>query len=432
MTGIWEFPDLEELEDFIFSGIERAKEDLIARFREEGNEERADAVERLDLERVVIVDEWGEGTAAIGEDILDAFLFFDMENEPEPHLASNFDPAARSITQRFVDLINEGEVQPPPDAMEWFAGFDPQPVAISRYEDQVGLSLGRREGNTVFDLTVGQAIVFREPEEPERPGLPTKPVSVENLPRLTVEQLRERVREPEPEPEVEEEIIEEEPEPEVLTAEQRVERSLQEFEVDDILDIPAGKPTRRVESRELYDFELFMGLPTMVLTELGFDPVDQITNAIGESIELGRFGNADPPATFPRTSTYVKHRLLNIGPAYVLELYRDLIVYSGFISSFHDGRFIPGRYSSFREYMYRLLEIGRRGGPTLVRKLSQQQAARRGLEVIPNHPTIPGAKAPWLQNRQYYEIIEENQDHIAWQDPVGFLQEELPEEEPEQ
>lgn len=433
MTGIWEFPELEELRDFIETGISQAQQTVVENFREEGDERRADIVSRLSLERIIVVDEWGMGTAEIGEDPLDVFLFFDLEEEEDPSLVPEFDPASRTVVQQFITMINLEVIFPPERALEWFAFIDPQPVSITSLADQVSLSLGRREGNTVFDLTRMEAIRFVEPREPERPGEVPEPVPFEQLPRIPLDQLRE---EEAPPPEEEEEVPpepepEEPEEPEPIPAEEQIRRAITEFEIDGgELEIPAGKPTKRVELQDLFDFEVRMGLPANVLGRLeDFQVADALRNGIGWSMTIGRFGLLDPPATFPRTSSYVRNRLLFEGPVWALELYRDLVFYSGFISAFYDMNLRPGSYLSLREFMYRLKQINERGGPELIVPLSQQAAAARGLETLPDHPTIEGEKAPWLERRQYYEIVEENADHDAWEDPTEFLYEVLPAQE---
>lgn len=160
----------------------------------------------------------------------------------------------------------------------------------------------------------------------------------------------------------------------------------------------------------------------------GEEPTRQVTNGVGFQVQIGMLGINQPPATFPRTSSYIKNRLLYEGPAYILELYRDLVVYSGFISGYYNMTFRPGSYTSFRQFIYRLKEIGKRGGPELIEDVSQQRAASMGLETVPDHPTIEGEKAPWLENRRYIDIVEDNKDHSAWNNPVEYLQDGLSEE----
>lgn len=410
MTGIWDFPALEELREFIDEGIETTRQGVL----EEVEGEREEILERISLERQVVVGEWSRGTAEIGDDPLRMFLFFSMEDEPQPQFNPQFDNAVRITVQGFITRINQGELVPPEPSMEWFPLFDPQPISIDNFEDQISLSLGRREGNRVFDLTRMEAIEFREG------------VDFRDLPRIPGEQLVEEEEEPEEEPEEEVEPEPEPepvppPEPEVIPTEEKVRSALEQFSIDGEAEIPAGKPTKRVEIRDFYDFELLMGLPTNAIREIDMSPADQLTNGIGFAAELGRLGTTAPPANFPRTSSYIKNRLTFQGTAYVLEMYNDLVIYTGLIRSFYDIDVKPGSYRSFREFIYRLKEVGERGGPELVRSLSQQQAAARGLKTIPDHPTIEGENAPWLENRNYYEIVEENSDHEAWDNVTEFL-----------
>ena len=429
MVGIWEFPAIEEFRSFLIDGFERSRQQVVANFEAQGDEERAEIVRHIRLEDLVVVDEWGDGIAEIGGNTLRILGFFSLEGEENESTFPQFDPAVRTIRAQFNELVNFEVIEPPEPSFEWFPNIDIEPVGHDRFEDSVSLALGRGEGNRVFDLMRLEAIQFTEPPGPIRPGARPPPRPFSELPRVPLQALRERARreeeeevepEPEPEPEVE-------PEPEPITAEERIRRAIRQFQVDEQhTDIPAGKPTRRVDVRDLYDFELRMGLPSNILGELDdFAPGDQLTDGIGFAIQLGRVGRTEPSANFPRTSSYVKNYLTFEGPQYILALYRDLVFYSGFISGFYGMRLRAGKYPSFRGFMYRLHQIGERGGPTLVERLSQQQAAARGLETLPDHPTIDGAKAPWLEKRQYYQIVEDNTDHDAWNNPVEFLHQEL-------
>lgn len=412
MTGIWEYPQLEELEQFIIDGVSEARSNVIERLEEP----RKTIARRLSLERLLVIDSWGRGNAEKGDDILSIVLFFDMEGEPAPHNHPEFDPGTRTIVIEFLDMIDSGEITPPESAFEWFANIDPTPVAITRYEDQVSRSLGSGEGNTVFDLTTKQAISFSE-------GVP----NISNLPRIPLERLRGEEEEIVEEPEVEEVV---EDEIDIGPKYPDINENLREFAIsEDKLNIPAGKGKKTVEPREPYKFELMMALTLDEIRERGLEggeePTRQITNGIGFEVQIGRLGNGAPPSTYPRTSSYIKNRLMYEGPAYILELHNDLVFYSGFISGFYGMNLRAGHYSSFRQFIYRLKEIGERGGPKLIEPLSQQQAAARGFDVIANHPTIEGEKAPWLENRQYYQIVEDNYDHEAWKNPVEYLQQTL-------
>lgn len=431
MTGIWEFPELEALERFILDGIGQARQIGIDISEEEEDETQIEILQRISLERILVVDEWGMGTAEIGQDPLRVLLFFDIDGVESESTFPPFDRIARLITQTFIQLINDEILIPPEPSTEWFSRLDPEPRPMDRFEDVASLALGRGQGNTIYDMTREEAIQFTEPPEPERPGErpPRRPFS--ELPRIPLQSLRERVREPEPE-EVEPELEPEpepEPEPAPLTIQDRIDRAFDNFEIDNKLDIPAGKPTRRVERRELFDFEIRMSMTQQSLLQLDeFSPGEQIRGAIGSAIQFNTVGRRNPALTFPRTGLYVKHYLTENGPQYVMQLYRDLVVYSGFISGFYGMKLQPGRYSSFRSFMYRLYQVGERDGPTLVKRLSQQQAAARGLSVTPDHPTIPGEKAPWLADRQYYAIEEENFDSPAWEDVVEFISEGVEQE----
>lgn len=456
MPGVWDFPEIDELQEFVEDGVQQAtgrvEDELV-------DPARLNVLNRLELSRAIVIDEWGRGDAEVGEDPLDMILFFGVEQEDNPTYGpeSPFGQGAAAVRDMFVDMIGSGEIDTPENATDWFDGFNVSIQFMGQFEEQVSNALGNSEGNTVADLTNGEVIELtrigpREVTDPEGNVVGTEPIPFDQQTETTpFEELREEPEEeePEPEPEEEEEDIEdfegperigvfeddeeEEPEEEqeeeepILTIEDQIDDALDGFSIDDLnMEIPSGKPTRRVERRTLYDFELQMGLPGPALEQLeGFSFNDTISGGVGLAAQAGLLGSTRPPANFPRTAVYVKTYLSELGPQYIFALYKELLVYSAFISGFHNMTLRPGRYNSFVNFMYRLHQIGERGGPELVEKLSQQQAAARGLDSIPDHPTIEGAKAPWLNDRTYYDIVEENIDHPAWDDPVEYLYEEV-------
>jgi len=439
MTGVWDFPEIDEFEQFLVDGIQMGIETAL---EESDNEDILRGLRFLQIDRFLVVNEWGDGLATVGEDGLDILVSFDLQGVENESSIEDFDMVARTASQTFIALINNGEIAPPPLADEWFPSYAIEPIAANRVPENINRQLGDRVGSTVADLTNRVAIQWRDREDlrlPQPVGENPVETIVSALPKIPFEELREdeeeaEVEEDEPdEPELEEPKPEEqeEPEDEPLTLIEEINQSVREFSIsEEQLEVPAGKPTKRVDKRPLYEFELKLGLPSDVIGELdGLGPGDQFTDGVGFLAEIKKLGSSVPPSTFPRTSSYIKHYLSNRGPGYALGMYKSLVFYSAFISSYYGMRMKPGTYSSFREFLYRLYEIGERGGPQLVERLSQQEAASRGLETIPDHPTLEGEKAPWLENRQYYKIVEDNFGHEAWNDPTEYLYEELPPEE---
>lgn len=444
MVGIWDFPEVDEFEEFLSSGLATARGIAVESVEDEDIQQ---VLEFISLEKILIVGDWGDGGAVRRATPLNIVVAFDVEGVENESALPNFEQAARTITQTFTALVNNGEIAPPPEADDWFVSYPPmEPIPANRIPENINRQLGDRVGATVADLTRKEAIQWRSRENLTLPAVvgenPVETI-VAALPRIPFEQLRDEGK-----PEVEEEDAEElspfddddddeeegedaEEEPEPLSLEEQIREEIEQFSIpEDRLKIPAGTPFKRVDDRELYDFELQLGLAAEELEELeGFAQGDQLIGGIGFINEVKGVGTGEPAANFPRTSTYVKRYLEDRGPDYILSIYNNLVVYSGFISSHYGMNLKPGEYSSFREFMYRLHEIGERGGQELVERLSQQQAAARGLETTPDHPTIEDEKAPWLESRQYYDVIEENIDHRAWDNPTKFLYEELSDRE---
>lgn len=443
MTGIWEFPKLDELESYIENLFELATDDL----EDELNENEARFISLLSYERAIITDGWGNGTATIGGDPLEVLVIVSLPGSKEEHLVSGFNQKIQKVRTRMVELAVGDGPTAPQEALNAFTDFNVTVAGSSQILPQTALAMGKGEENSIFDLTAKERLNFKE-------GV----TSYRNYPRTPLDELieteedTEEIEEDEEEPEEPEETepeVDEEPEEldepeEEKSLEDRFEPDfpeinpqLREFAVsENQLNIPAGSETKRVEPREPYKFELMMGLPLTQLQQrsligVGEDPRRQLNNGVGIVAGLGQgspqagLGITAPPSTFPRTSSYIRNRLLFEGPTYVLNLYRDLVVYSGFISGFYDMTMKPGGYDSFRNFMNRLQLITERGGPELIRPLSQQEVASRGNSVVPDHPTLEDEKAPWLNNREYYKIMERNKDHEAWDDPTKYLYEEL-------
>jgi len=176
--------------------------------------------------------------------------------------------------------------------------------------------------------------------------------------------------------------------------------------------IPASVDTKEVDARELYDFEKEM------MTQGEADtPIGKITDGVGEAAASGQLGGKKPAGTFPRTGVYIKNHLKHEGPSYPLEIYNDIVVYSGYISQMYNGLYKPGSYDSMRVMVHRLssTEIEVSGGtfetPTIA--IPEEAAKEQELQLAPNHPET-GEQMPWLENRQYYILNQNLEDHPSW------------------
>lgn len=417
MAGIWQYPNLDELENFI-SQLTLQAADNIA---DKGIPESA-FVNNLSLAKVLIIGEWGEGTANFGEDELQTVLFFNFD-APE----SEFDTTVDVLTEEMSRIIDQGEIIIPSELMQnttniVFFAEDIESLETELFNMQVaGLE-------SAYDLTQRQLIRFIE----GRPASEYQRIPHSELVEDTDEE--EEVEEEEPTgevPSLDRTELVPLPDDMLIDVEEagpdfpEINPYLRPFATDpDTLEIPAGKEEKQIEPREPYDFEEEMAIPGIQDYDIVFDVIEEIAEPVG----AGTLSESEPAGTYPRTGVYIRNYLKFHGPAYSYEIYKNLVFYSGYISSLHDINVRAGDYSSFREYMYVLEEIPRRGGPELVEKMSQQQAAAQGLEVIPDHPSIDGAKAPWLEARQYYRLVEENDEHDAWLNAYDYLHSELDEE----
>lgn len=419
MAGIWQYPDLEELENFISRLILDAAQNVQSKGIPE-----SEFVGDLSLGRALIIDEWGNGTAEFEADTVNTVLFFNFDAPP-----SEFDTTADVLTEEMARIIDQGEILVPTDLRQYTAGITFSAVPSDQLNDTL-FNMTVSGMNFVFDLTNRVGIDLIEGRPPDE------------YDEVAVTQLRgeEEEEEPEEEPEEEEPAISVEdvpPLPEVLMPDIEVEErgpeypeineNLRPFAVaPDTLEIPAGKEEKQIDAREPLDFEREMSLPGLQTTsQTQVRTMEEIAQPIG----AGTLGETEPVGTYPRTGVYTRNYLKFRGPAYSYEIYKNLVYYSGYISTLHDINVRAGHYSSFREYMWVLEEIPQRGGPELIDSLTQQQAAAAGLETIPDHPSVDGAKAPWLERRQYYELVEENEEHEAWQNPYEYLHTTLDEDE---
>lgn len=414
MVGIWEFPDLAGLERYIEDVVDVAKQ----RASDKPTSE-ARFIPSVSLSRIIVAGEWGNGTAEIGDDELVLALFFSFRG-PDETLDDILDVLNNSINEVIIDEV----IEPPEQVRSTFTGVNSSTLNIENINNTL-VQMSVSDLDTVFDLSNLELIDLKEAEPPDQ------------YPRVPLEELVDVKEEPtDEEPEqtpsvsISDQIDEEPallPRLEELDVEEEdtgpefpeINPNLRPFAVsEDKLEIPAGKETKEIEPREPYDFEIEMALPG---TNTSSSVVQKTIETIGLSMERDRFGNEDAAGTFPRTGVYIRNYLKFREPAYTYEIYKNLVFYSAYISSLHDINVRTGEYKSFREYIYVLKEIPERGGPKLIEPLSQPQAAAQGLETIADHPTIEDAKAPWLEKRQYYTLIEENDESDVWRNPYDYL-----------
>lgn len=415
MAGIWQYPDLAELENFLSRLTLQSAETVSQQTRP-----AAAFVDGLSVRKFLVFGKWGEGTAEFGEDELKIVVFFGFSG-PD----NNFDDVADAVVNRMSRDIIEGRINIPQDLRNATESIEFVSANITDFNDILAdMAISNLE--MVFDISDSVAIDLKEGEAPDTfPRIP-----LENLLEDEEEEKEEAdVDEITPEninlplttaPELPEAVIPEIPE-EMLAGPEfpDINENLRPFAVtEDTLEIPAGKEEKQIEVREPFDFEQEMALPGLQTTTQIFQ---QTQEEIAQPIGAGTLGTQEPVGTYPRTGLYIRNYLTFRGPAYSYEIYKNLVYYSGYISTLHDINVRAGSYQTFREYMYVLERIGEEGGPALIESLTQQQAAAQGLQTVPDHPSIEGEKAPWLERRQYYDIVEENNNSEIWNNPYDYL-----------
>lgn len=418
MVGIWEYPDLAELENFISSLTLQAAQEVSEQPRTE-----ASYVADLSLSRVIVINDWGDGTATQGDHPLEVVLFFDFTGPDEA-----FDNVSSAVTEQMADIIQGGRVVVPQDLIDGTSNITFTSANADNFGD-VLLNMATSGMDMVYDLTNQQAIDLKVGSPPEEyPRIPLAELLGEEE-EVVVEDDEDE--EPAVEPSIDVEdiplvpevtLIDEEPD-DVGPEFPEVHESVRPFAVSpDTLEIPAGKETKEINAREPYNFEVEMALPGIQTTTAASQATRE---EIAQEAGAGTLGDGEPVGTFPRTGLYIRNYLKFRGPAYSYEIYKNLVFYSAYISTLHDISVKAGKYSAFREYMYVLEQIGERGGPQLIDALSQPEAAAEELETVPDHPSIEDAKAPWLERRQYYRLIEANDDHDAWENAYDYLHGEI-------
>jgi len=426
MVDILNYPDQEDLASRLEQAYTMALTEAMEEF-----DDREDAIGELVIDSIVFTGEFGRGKATEGEDGFEVIYFIDRQGGQDPSNIIRLTRITRFLGETILELF-----EPPEMMLQMGAGINIRVLDADNFDGIVESSIMDIDEGRVYDI-YNKRVCGLEPKDPVGTEVVCKSLEEylgqedvteegEQKDEITGEERRILEQagfiEPEEPPE-----REEEPEPipeEALTQRELAEQfpdiplELRDFaEPDGVLEIPAGKETKQVDPRDMYDFERELLTPGE-----GDTTVDIRQDGIGFAIASGQFGTGEfVPATYPRTGTYVKWYLYYQGPAYILQMYNDLVIYSGYIRGVHGVDAKAGRYSSFRNYIQRLLKIGKEGGPVLIRAISEEQASAMGLETLPDHPTIEGEKAPWLESRQYYEINEDNMGHGAWDNPTEYL-----------
>ena len=414
MVGIWETQQEDQLEQAIAGGFAAATDTL----PDELPIETAPLVAAMQLENVHITGGWGNGTADKGDPVEVLLTISFQESAPveSGSVPNGFDTAAGVATSAIEDGVNGSRIE-----ATNFGGVYGDVSITAAYtaseREVINLRIGRGEGNTVYDLTDGSVleltgggnILRRQPEQT------TSRSTQEDTDTQTVdEQVDQAVTEIQQD-EVLRRKYPEMPDPLVAFVDDETED----------LEVPVGKKqTKTIERKEPYPFEEEMAEPGVVVSS---DLNQSVIEGIGAAV-ASNFSSS-VPASFPRTGLYIRNRLLNQGPAYILDLYRDLVYYSGFISSKYDYELRAGTYTSFREFIWRLNESPKKGGPELITPIPASEAEARDLSTMPVIETSDGEmEAPWLERRQYYEINEDEADNMeVWTDVTKYLYEVLDE-----
>ena len=400
-TDILQFSYLDDLEELIIDTFHEAVDEL------EGSSNSSEPEYSLFyINSITVGGEWGNGTGQHGEDPLQVVIDTGFDQPSGASQVGMFtENYLRDIGSRMEELIQPFFVMD-----EWFSGYSFQPLRSSLFQANLIRQIRSNDRERAFDLTNRTLYHIEEgelvavpveygPQEEEPPEqLPEEDVEEEKPEQPAHIRMRERLADEFPD----------------------IEPELRQYAVEvGRLEIAAGKETKSVEPRQHYEFELEMAEQGDAETTIPRD----IMEGIGGSMARGRFGREDPPASFPRTGQYIKYHLLYQGPSYILEMYNDMVIYSGFISHKYQGQFRCGKYDSFREFIYMLEQVHEREiGPQLIKPLTQEEAQARDLDTMAKIPTGDGMQdAPWLESRQYFEVIKDNLDHPAWNNVYQFV-----------
>lgn len=429
MAAIWDIENLDVLEDLFLNTYDQVTGIM---------EEEGTIIDRenVELEQVWIGGAWGDDRATRGEDPLTAIFFLAFEGI--------LDPGQSAPVQDYMDEVAEGsriiltrEINDPPESSvfetlsENFPEITVSVSPIDSLPERINLELGTPEGATVFNLTNRQAVV-------QSPA-----TDFRNLRRVPIDILR---GEEEIEPEVEEQTDQEEDGEEIEDIDDvekvfeatpdfpSVPQVLRDFATSpDEMEVTVGqKDTKTVPVRDMYPFEVIMATdrpnPPMVDQTATDISRDEVKRGVGRAVAdgtmgtVGQRGERETPATFPRTGAYIRNYLKFEGPSYALQLHNELLVYTAYVNGIHDFNLRTGTYKSMRRYLATIRQI-EEYDINLIEEVSQQKLASMGMTTIPDHPTIEGEQAPWLERKTYYTLNDENEDHPAWDDAFAFLEE---------
>lgn len=385
--------------------------------------------EDLSLGSILISDNWATGTAGIGADIT-IRLGVEFEDGFSADIAQELSEAATSY-------IEQGGSNVPERLDSTVGDIDFIVVDQARAIEGVTLTLNRGTSTQGVVVDVLNNVVFSLDDEGE-------------VQTQTIEEFADRGTDEIP-PAQFEELEDVEPAMQLFEqVEEEIEEQVERDEFpgipdpfkpyatsDNNVEVKAGKETKSLEPREPYDFEVRMGLTANQIRNFNLNNDRNVTprpisNCVGISIDLGSFGSRDPPANFPNTLEYIRQHLLNEGPSYALEVFNDLVLYGGFISQAHAEspdepiNLYASSYENIRNVFGRIEKVQEEGlAPELIRAIPPAEAQELGLDTMPKLPLNGGGEidAPWLESRQYYEIVEENSDDDAWQNINSLLYE---------
>lgn len=427
MTSIRDYPELEELEAWLVDLWETSVNDFM---ESQGFEEYPFDIF---LDEIVVYGRFGKGTGEIGEDPLEAAYVFAADEPVEESETDQFDVISTIVDNMEMAVRGEGvvieglDVIPPDPAQDWFIGVNITKVPEDRFEDFFQAAVFNRPGpDQAFSITTREFVIWDTKTIYFHTGFQREVTDeeAEEFPDLAIEEREEaaiirrdaeETVEPDQDEEEEDETEVFAPPPDEEEDEDEGEIDLHDISIEDqindftgTVEVPTGKKqATTVQYRDLYDFEKEMLAPLDGGTDIEAD------YGIGHAIATGSLGREEPAITFPRTGFYVRDRLLHEGPAYVRELHKDMCRYSWAIIEEHKVYTRPGLYENFRNMIFKLKDAD------LIRPLSQQEAAARGLETTPTTPD--GREATFLEPRNYYTIVDGEEDAPEWYDVTASL-----------
>ena len=403
-SDIAEYPEKAPLEEHIIQSFNRSKQESISEFPN-----REEDINDMVISNIVIAGEWGNGDAEFGVDSLMVDIFVGLRG----YRSISSVPIVSRILRTITEQMNSG-FDPDDMLKEWTGGVTFRLFQSDDYESRVEADINNPDTGTVYNLTQRKKyhLVPRETV-----GYNVEPVEQGENKNQQPSKQEQKEQQPVQQEQPEEQVI---PEESLAQAYPEIPPELRPFAIEqDEIEVPINKDSKRVKPRPLYEFEMELMTPGDAGTSIS----RQINDGIGFYIQSGQYGIMAPPPTFPRVGSYIKYHLLYQGPSYINQMYNDLVIYSAYLTSSYGSTFKVMTYGSFREYIHRLKLLGDKNiTPQLIRPLSQQQAAAKGLTSIATLPS--GIQAPWLERKHYYEVIEDNIDNPAWDNPSKALYEE--------